>query len=138
MSVVSGNVVLYDPGGVNCLLSTRTPKLTGSAAPTSRKSFTAFSWLSVFPRLSCHKVQLPVAHNPASSDVCLYTSCHCRCHTNTRGCGMKPYSLFRLIYTNMQQHKGGFKNGDEAVSVPRLGFKSSERRKKNKKNRRMA
>lgn len=105
-------------------------ELTGSAAPTSRKCFTAFSWLSVFPRLSCHKVQLLVAHNPPSSDVCFYTSCHCRCHTNTRGCGIKPYSLFRLIYTNMQQHKGGFRTETKLSAFPDWGLRAQREGKK--------
>lgn len=106
------------------------PKLTGSAALTSLKSFTAFSRLSVFPRLSCHKVQLLVAHSPPSSDVCFYTSCHCRCHTNTRGCGIKPYSLFRLIYTNMQQHKGGFRTETKLSAFPDWGLRAQREGKK--------
>lgn len=148
--------MLYYPGGVRTTAVNQAPKpnpngfcqpilqtpppspdimaLTGSAAPESRKSFTAFSWLSVFPRPSCHEVHLLVAHNPPSSDVCFYTSCHCCCHTNTRGCGIKLYSLFRLIYTNMQPHKGSFKSEKKLSAFPDWGL----RERRGEKYKRMA
>lgn len=106
-------------------------KLTGSAAPTSRKHFTAFYWLAVFPSLSCHKVHLLAAS--LLPLMCVFTLAVTAAVRHTRGCGIKPYSLFRSICANIQQHKGGFKMEEKLSAFPVWGLRAQSGEEEGKK-----